>query len=127
MEFKAVDHINVRVADLKESIKFYTDVLGFEYVGQRDLRPASPTTSAYVRLGEVVVELAEGHKMSDYSTAGMINHFGLTVSSIQEAYDYLKKAGVTPTCDPINVNDCFYCFFFEGPSGEKFEVLEYLK
>ena len=122
--FQTFDHINVRVADLEASIRFYTEILGFTYVGRRDLSPTSPTVSAYVRFGGTTVELAWGHNLADYHTDGMINHFALTVPDIHEALRYLKEHTVPILTDITRVNDFFYCFFFAGPSGERFEVIQ---
>lgn len=122
--FRAVHHTNVRVKDLAESIRFYTEILGFEYVGQLDLHPASPTISAYVRLGDAVVELAYGHDLNLYHTDGMIHHFALEVSDIQEAFAYVKEKNVAILSEPHSVNKDFDCFFIAGPSGERFEIIQ---
>lgn len=122
----SIDHINVRVADLDESIRFYEKVLGFTFVGIRDMRPTAPTKSAYMKLGEVVVELAAGHDMSLYTNAGIVNHFGVKVDDIFAEYDRLKELGVSILGEPLKVNEDFYCFFFEGPSKERFEAIQYL-
>lgn len=124
--FETFDHTNVRVADLDASIRFYTEVLGFEYIGRRDMAPTSPTVSAYVKFAGVVVELAAGHNMADYAPAGIINHFALTVPDIHAAHRYFRAHGVEPLGEPLRVNDDFYCFFVEGPSKEKFEIIQYL-
>ena len=125
--FQSFDHINVRVEDLDQSIQFYTEILGFTYLGQRNLAPVSPTISAYVQLGQTIVELAWGHNLADYHTDGMINHFALTVPDIDASIGYLKEKGVEPITGITNVNDEFYCYFIQGPSGERFEIIQYLK
>ncbi len=126
MVFTGVDHINIRTVDIEESQRFYTEVLGFQFVQERDLRPSAPVTSVFMKKDGLVVELAAGHDMSLYSSEGRTNHIGLTVDNIQEAYQYLHKIGVKITSEIVKVNDYFYCFFFTGPNEEKFEVLEYM-
>lgn len=122
----SVAHVNVRTADLQKSIDFYTNILGFTFVSQMDLRPVSPTVSAYVRFQNLVVELACGHEMSQYHTAGIINHFALEVPDAEEALVYFQRHGVPVLQEITNVNDVFLCFFIAGPSGERFEIIQNL-
>lgn len=121
-----IHHINVRVSDLNESIRFYQDVLGFQLNEIWDLRPVSNTKSAYLSLGDVTVELAVGHDMSLYTPNGIVNHFGVEVDDIYAEYERLKAMNVKILGDIVNVNDKFYCFFFEGPSKERFEAVQLL-
>ena len=121
-----VDHVNIRCRDIEESVSFYRDILGFDYVLTRDLRPSSPITSVFMKRDSFVIELANGHDMSLYSKEGRTNHIGMTVEDIHEAYRTLKEQGVKITADIVKVNDYFYCFFIEGPNEEKIEILEYL-
>ena len=125
--FQSIHHTNIRTADLDASIAFYRDILGFEYRGQKSLAPVSPTVSAYLRLGEVVIELAAGHRMEDYTPSGIVNHIALQVDDIQKAFDYLRANHVTILSQPHPVNQDFYCFFAAGPSGERLELIEPMK
>ena len=123
---KQIDHVNIRIADIEASLKFYTEILGFEYVTQRDMRPTANSVSTYVRHGGVVIELAWGHDLSKCAPAGIVDHFCLEVHDIREAMAYFKEKKVNIVSDIIPVNLMFLCFFITGPSGEKIEIIQYL-
>lgn len=126
--FTNVDHINICCRNLEESIKFYTEVLGFQVTGRKDdLKPVSQVTLVNVSKNGVTVELAGGHDIAQLGKDGMTNHIGLRVTDIFAAHEHLKKHNVELlNPEPVKVKEYFYYFFFRGPSGEKLEVIQHL-
>ncbi|HVJ48040.1 VOC family protein [Desulfitobacterium sp.] len=119
--FSGVEHIGIKTLKMEEGIRFYSEVLGFEFL-QRT-KPGS-VELAFLRLGGTIIELVEikeGQRFED----GVVNHLALTVSDISKAMEWLKQNQVTLLQEePQSLGEGRYNCFFRGPSGEKLELYQ---
>ena len=149
---RAIDHLNIVVADLARSVKFYTEVLGFRkthdvtmegdwietIIGLRGVK-------GYVAFieppgGGVRIELLEyrappGVALAENSqpnTRGL-RHIAFRVDDIAAMASRLRAAGVTLFSDPIRVPQGVVkfaagdksLFYFLDPDGVILECSEY--
>jgi glyoxylase I family protein len=89
--FTQVDHVHVTTTDLDKSIDFYTQVLGF-YLSRRI--EMNGRQSAYVGLGDVMLELSPPPRGSSEIPPGAVKPFALTVTDMDAALAHLRAHGV---------------------------------
>lgn len=141
----AIRHTGLVVADLKQALHFWCDVLGFR-VAKR-MEESGPHLDAMMGLDRVrlttvklsapdgnLVELLHFHSHPDkagwegtpYSTG--FTHMALTVQDLDAAYCKLTEAGVhfnaPPQCSPDGYAKVTYC---RGPEGVLLELVEILQ
>ncbi|MBQ2957588.1 MAG: VOC family protein [Clostridia bacterium] len=118
-------HIGVRVSDMEKSIKFYTEVLGFELTSQQIL---GTSHLAFLNIGTCLIELI--HPANYVAReAGQIDHIAMEVKDIDMLVCRLIEKGVPFLSNSINdakdLLDGVKNIFFTGPDGERFEFFEY--
>ena len=150
---QAIDHLNIVVADMARSLKFYTEVLGFtktkeaqlsgewieRIVGLKGVR----AQAVFVELpgGGPRIELLRyaapaGVALAENSRANTIGlrHFALRVSDIAAMVAKLRAAGVEVFSEPVRVPDGVVEFeagarktlvYFLDPDGVIIELAEY--
>ncbi|HEX9944646.1 MAG TPA: VOC family protein [Thermoanaerobaculia bacterium] len=97
----AVDHVAIAVHDLEGSIKFYTDVLGFELKERRRTEgKQTAMVSAVLKAGPVTVVLLQGTS-PESQVSRFIEHYGpgvqhlaIGVQNLPEMAEELKAAGM---------------------------------
>jgi catechol 2,3-dioxygenase-like lactoylglutathione lyase family enzyme len=132
MPIKAIDHIDLAVADVERSLEFYLRVLGplglregFRYPSYRGSEEI-----VYLLVGDS--EQAIGLRRSDggehrYYDVG-IEHLALSVSSreeVDEAYERCLEAGARIHFPPEEDRDIpgYYELFFFDPDGFRIEIV----
>lgn len=133
-EMKGLAHIGVYTSNMEESIRFYTEVLGFKLNYTKDMpKPQGVTKLAFVQIGSCVIELiqpANGNEVEGRS-AGIVDHIAIEVDDIEKLVCRLLDHNVPfETEDIINMPQLFdgaKAIFFKGPGGERLEFFEYVK
>ncbi len=89
-------HTMVRVTNLDESIKFYTEVLGMKLLRRTDY-PSGKFTLAFVGYGSesegAVIELTHNWDVDHYELGNAYGHIALEVDDVYEACDKIKERG----------------------------------
>jgi methylmalonyl-CoA/ethylmalonyl-CoA epimerase len=98
LTIEKLDHIGIAVKSIEESLPYYRDVLGLEYLGS-EVVEAQKVRVAFLKLGESSIELLEPtsqespvFKFLEKRGSG-IHHLALRTSSIEEALDAHKSSG----------------------------------
>lgn len=122
-ETHGLNHAAIGVLDLKESIDFYTEILGFKvyYFQDQDWAMVSmkETTLSFVKVNEISKPTKGSHP----------NHLGITLPTKEDvdlAYQHLKRHDVKILCEPQGHRDESYGFYFKDPSGNVMEII-YIK
>ena len=98
--FKRIDHVEIVTDKPDETVKFYTELLGFT-VRERGRVPVGPDKAlnlVYLDLGGTTVELMTWENVPT-APKPELEHFGyrmiaIEVEDMQRATDYLKTKGV---------------------------------
>ena len=118
-------HIGIKVRDMAASLKFYTEVLGFEKTGEQMF---GTSHLVFLNIGTCILELIQGAQYEE-RTAGQVDHIAVEVKGIETLVEKLKAQGVQFLSDEVNVApgllDGVKNIFFVGPDGERFEFFEY--
>ena len=101
MGITGMDHVEVWAKDLRESLAFYTDVLGFRHLRTTEARRPDGAVheQACVTLGGMMVELiaAPAERASEQVDVGRmgVKAFALTVEDMEATAVALRERGVT--------------------------------
>jgi len=131
---KSVDHIAIAVHDLEASIKFYSEVLGFQLRERRETKgQKTAMISAVMVAGPVTAVLLQGtspesqvSRFVENYGAG-VQHVAIGVENLPEMAEELKKSGVEFDTNVIEGGGLRQIFTHRDPgSGMMFEFIERL-
>ena len=89
---RALDHVNIRAADLAATKAFLTDVLGLA----EGWRPPFPFPGAWLYAGDKdVVHLVEVDRPAADSAGSSLDHFAFDISDYDDALARVEKTGQT--------------------------------
>ena len=125
-------HLGISVPDMDESIAWYTDILGFSPISDKNMEPINARV-AFLKRGEFSIELFEidGAKPLpeerripdlDIQTHG-IKHLAFAVHNIKGFIDRLKRKNVDIAIDIFPVNEDLVCFIRDN-SGNLIELIQ---
>ncbi|MFW5987912.1 MAG: VOC family protein [bacterium] len=125
---KDFDHVTITVSDLKESIKFYRDILGLEVMGMLEQNDGD-FKLVYFKAGSSVIEMfhfsEKGKAILENDDHDLgIKHFGFKVDSVDQVTKTLKEKGVEFTLEPLDATGGVRIAFFKDPDGVLIEIVE---
>jgi len=148
----AIDHINIVVSDLERSVKFYTEILGFEKTNSAHLEGdwiesivgikgvvadvvfiVAPAGEPRIELLRYKFPIGESIPLNSLANTIGLRHIALRVDDIQASAKKLKDAGVRLLSEPVTVpttvvtHDAGHkmlCYFYD-PDGVLLEITEY--
>lgn len=106
------------VEDMDESIKFYTEVMGFEVDSKYDLGPAGEITLLKGE-GETMVELIKNPD----DNPGLFS-IGMDVEDLNTTINQLKSKGAKVTMEPVQITVGFLTFI-EDPNGVRIALIQH--
>lgn len=124
-------HAGISVADMDESIRWYGDVLGFEFVRLDEVEQLGAKI-AFLRHGDFEIELFEHrdrrpvpddrrHPDTDMVTQGT-KHIAFAVADFEDAVARLRQKGVDFAKEPFEMTGTPVCFI-RDPSGTVIELI----
>jgi methylmalonyl-CoA epimerase len=129
---KSVDHVAIAVQDLEASIRFYTQVLGFQLHERRKTEGKhTAMISAVLKAGPITIVLLQGtspdsqvSKFVEHYGAG-VQHLAIGVENLPEMAEELKAAGMDFDTNVISSPGLRQIFSHRDPgSGMMFEFIE---
>ena len=123
-----LDHVGVKVTDLDRSIRFYSDLFGFEMVDRRMLGRSNVEAAAMQVGGSIIFLLHEASFRARSSEEhGGVDHFCLTFTDpeFREILERMKAMGVklegavVPRTGATGRSDSQYIL---DPDGNQIEV-----
>lgn len=121
-------HTMIRVNNMDESIRFYTESLGMKLLRKQDY-PGGKFTLAFVGYGDekdnAVIELTHNWDASSYEQGNAFGHLAIGVDGIYEKCAALKEQGVKVVREagPMMHGGAVIAFV-EDPNGYKIELIE---
>jgi len=120
----------LRVTNLQESIKFYTDVLGMNLLRTTD-RPDQQYSLAFLAYGsgnnenQGELELTYNYGVHQYDHGGFYGHIALGVEDVALTCQKIKEKGgkVTRDAGPVEGGNTIIAFV-EDPNGYKIELIQ---
>ena len=119
-----MEHVGIMVNDMDESLAFYQNILGLELRSREWLNDSIELAFLFFpEQPSVEVELVYGGPVEN---EGIVNHLAFTVENIEAELVRFKVAGVKLVDEePQSIlNGTVKIAFFQGPNGEKLELVE---
>ena len=121
-------HSMIRVNDLEESIKFYSEVLGMKLLREKEY-PEGKFSLAFLGYGKetenTVIELTYNWDTNDYEHGNAFGHIAIEVDDIYKVCEEIKNKGVKVIRDPgPMMGSRLLLAFIEDPNGYKIELKE---
>jgi lactoylglutathione lyase len=119
-----MEHVGIMVKDMDESLNFYQNILGLELRSREWLNESIELAFLFFpEQPSVEVELVYGGTAEN---EGIVNHLAFRVENIEAELLRFKEAGVKLVDEePRSIlNDTVKIAFFQGPNGEKLELVE---
>ncbi|MBU3070134.1 lactoylglutathione lyase [Aestuariicella sp. G3-2] len=120
-------HTMLRVGNLKESIDFYTNIMGMDLLRQSD-HPDGKFTLAFLGYGKesenTVLELTHNWDTDSYDLGNAYGHIAIEVDDVYEACERIRAGGgkVVREAGPMKHGSTVLAFV-EDPDGYKIELL----
>ena len=123
-----LDHVGVKVTDLDRSIRFYSDLFGFEMVDRRMLGRSNVEAAAMQVGGSIIFLLYEpSFRVRSAEEHGGVDHFCLTFTDPEfreileriQAMGVKLEGGVVPRTGATGRSDSQYIL---DPDGNQIEV-----
>ncbi|TGA68866.1 lactoylglutathione lyase [Aliivibrio fischeri] len=122
-------HTMIRVTDLKQSIEFYTKVLGMKVLGHSE-NSEYRYTLVFVGYeeGGTSIELTYNWDTDNYDMGNAFGHLALGVQDIYAACDNIKALGgnVTREAGPVK-GGTTHIAFITDPDGYQIELIQLSK
>lgn len=121
-------HTMLRVGNLEQSLKFYTEVLGMKLLRKRDYEQGR-FTLAFVGYGDedtsTVLELTHNWDTQEYDTGNAYGHIAIAVDDAYKACDEIKARGgkVVREAGPMKGGTTVIAFV-EDPDSYKVELIQ---
>jgi len=130
--FKDFQHVTVSVSDVNRSLAFYHDLLGFPVMGRLYYPNGIGLVIDFLDIGNNgILEIFSFAKAPVKSTEFILDdlqlgmrHMAFKVKSVDAIAEWLKKAGVEFTLDPLNATGGVRIAFFKDPDGTLCEIIE---
>ncbi len=121
-------HTMLRVGNLEESLKFYTEVLGMKLLRQKDY-PDGKFTLAFVGYGDesdhTVLELTYNWGTDKYNLGDAYGHIAIGVDDIYATCDEIKIRGGKVSREPGPMkHGSTVIAFVQDPDGYKVELIQ---
>ena len=121
-------HTMIRVNNLEESIKFYTDILGMRLLREKEY-PEDKFSLAFLGYGketeDTVIELTYNWHTNDYEHGNAFGHIAIEVDDIYKVCEEIRDKGTRVIRDPgPMMGSKLLLAFIEDPNGYKIELIE---
>ena len=117
----------LRVGNLEQSIRFYTEILNMKLLRQKDY-PEGRFTLAFLGYGDeasnTAIELTHNWDTTEYDLGDGFGHLAVEVNDVYQAVDKIKQQGgkIIRDAGPMNAGSTIIAFVAD-PDGYQIELL----
>ena len=116
----SIDHVNMKVKDLAQSVKFYKDLFGFEIKQEENANKLDAPSKI---IGNDTIKLCM-YEVPDMSPEGGIAHFGFNIANFDDTIEKCKELGVQILYGGIVDWEKSKSVYIVDPSGYEIELGE---
>ncbi len=116
----SIDHVNMKVKDLAQSVKFYKNLFGFEIKQEENANKLDAPSKI---IGNDTIKLCL-YEVPDMSPEGGIAHFGFNIDNFNDTIEKCKELGVQILYGGIVDWEKSKSVYIVDPSGYELELGE---
>jgi len=116
----SIDHVNMKVKDLAQSVKFYKNLFGFEIKQEENTNKLDAPSKI---IGNDTIKLCL-YEVPDMSPEGGIAHFGFNIDNFNDTIEKCKELGVQILYGGIVDWEKSKSVYIVDPSGYEIELGE---
>ena len=124
MRVKKLLHTRMRVSDLDQTIRFYTDVLGLEVLERKTSPRGSHLAFLKVPNSEELIELTSFPPSGPVTVQEDLVHLAFKVDSLDDTITTLTAKGIRVTDGPTTTSSGSRFIFIDAPDGYEIELIE---
>ena len=124
MKVKKLLHTRMRVSDLDQTIRFYTDVLGLEVLERKTSPRGSHLAFLKVPNSEELIELTSFPPSGPVTVQEDLVHLAFQVDSLDDTITTLTAKGIRVTDGPTTTSSGSRFIFIDAPDGYEIELIE---
>ncbi len=117
-------HTRMRVSNMDETIKFYTEVLGLQVVERKTSPRGSHLAFLAVPNSEELIELCSFPASGDVRVQEDLVHLAFQVDNLDETIHALGAKQVKITDGPTRTSSGNRFIFIDAPDGYEIELIE---
>lgn len=117
-------HTRMRVSDIDQTIRFYTDVLGLEVVERKTSPRGSHLAFLHVPNSDELIELCSFPPSGPVTVQEDLVHLAFQVENLDARIAALQKKGVKITDGPTRTSSGSRFIFIDAPDGYEVELIE---
>jgi lactoylglutathione lyase len=114
----------MRVSDLDQTIRFYTDVLGLEVLERKTSPRGSHLAFLKVPNSEELIELTSFPPSGPVTVQEDLVHLAFQVDSLDDTITTLTAKGIRVTDGPTTTSSGSRFIFIDAPDGYEIELIE---
>lgn len=124
LRVKKLLHTRMRVSDLNQTIRFYTDVLGLEVLERKTSPRGSQLAFLKVPNSDELIELTSFPPSGPVTVQEDLVHLAFQVDSLDETVASLQSKGIKITDGPTRTSSGSRFIFIDAPDGYEVELIE---
>jgi lactoylglutathione lyase len=124
MQVKKLLHTRMRVSDMEQTIRFYTEVLGLEVAERKTSPRGSHLAFLKVPNSEELIELTSFPPSGPVKVQEDLVHLAFEVASLDEAIHDLNNKQIKITDGPTLSSSGSRFIFIDAPDGYEIELIE---
>jgi lactoylglutathione lyase len=124
MKVKKLLHTRMRVSDMEQTIRFYTEVLGLEVLERKTSPRGSHLAFLKVPNSEELIELTSFPPSGPVRVQEDLVHLAFQVESLDDTIASLNTQGVKITDGPTQSSSGSRFIFIDAPDGYEIELIE---
>lgn len=104
--FKRIDHVEIVPSNLKRTLDFYTEILGFKVHERRRLEGSPIEEIVFIKLNDTMIELLAAKNPAPVSSEPYrvgYQRVALEVEDMDRAIAYLKSKGIEIVRGPVTI------------------------
>jgi lactoylglutathione lyase len=117
-------HTRMRVTDLDQTIRFYTDTLGLEVIERKTSPRGSQLAFLKVPNSDELIELTCFPPSGPVKVQDDLVHLAFQVEHLDDTIASLNAKGITITDGPTQTSSGSRFIFIDAPDGYEIELIE---